>query len=182
MGAAALKEIDPVTAQAWLEAGKAVLIDVRGAGEYGREHIADSRLVPLPTLRQTDFAPLHNDHSIAVFTCATGTRTRMAARQLAATGFTEVYNLTGGLQAWKRAGLPVKRDPAADRSCEAPPLVPIGIVLAVAAVMVVATLQSPGQYLNHIAIGAVVFGALMLSPCVGGRLLGWVLGRRRQRS
>ena len=44
-----------------------------------------------------------------VVTCATGTRSGSAIRQLKAAGFTEIYALKGGMGAWREASLPVEK-------------------------------------------------------------------------
>lgn len=103
-----LKDIDAKTLNAWLKAGKAVLIDVREVDEYAREHIVGSRLVPLSAFDKADFR--QDKDKVAVFHCRTGNRTRIAAAQLLETGFADVYHLEGGIEAWKAAGLPVHYD------------------------------------------------------------------------
>lgn len=103
-----LKDIDAKTLNAWLKAGDAVLIDVREVDEYAREHIIGSRLVPLSGFDKADFGA--DRDRVAVFHCRTGNRTAIAAAQLLATGFADVYHLKGGIEAWKAAGLPVHYD------------------------------------------------------------------------
>jgi hydroxyacylglutathione hydrolase len=49
------------------------------------------------------------DTPIAVH-CQGGTRSAIAASLLQAQGFTNVANVTGGIQAWTAAGLPVERE------------------------------------------------------------------------
>ena len=100
-----LREIDAGTLKSWLDADKAVVIDIRESDEYAREHIPGSRLVPLSGFDSADFAQDH--HKIGVFHCSSGNRTCEAASRILKTGFTEVYQLEGGLQAWKKAGLAV---------------------------------------------------------------------------
>jgi len=41
--------------------------------------------------------------------CARGQRSRMAASSLAKAGFSEIYHLNGGIDAWRAAGLPLER-------------------------------------------------------------------------
>ena len=89
-----------------LEAGEAVLIDVRERDEHAREHIPEAHLAPLSGF---DPAGLATDRAkIAVFHCRSGMRTQTNARRLAACGFAEAYYLAGGIEAWKAAGLPVR--------------------------------------------------------------------------
>lgn len=101
-----LHEADAKTVNEWLQAGSAVLIDVREPGEYARENIPAARLMPLSAF---DPAALGGDaDKIAVFHCASGNRTRMNAELLLATGFKRIYHLKGGIAAWKAAGLPIR--------------------------------------------------------------------------
>lgn len=92
-----------------LDAGEQFyLLDVRSAEEYsGDGHIAGSHLLPLPALA-TRQGELPRDQPI-VCVCRSGNRSGVAAEQLARQGFTEVINLSGGMIAWARAGLPMKR-------------------------------------------------------------------------
>ena len=41
--------------------------------------------------------------------CASGHRSAKGAKTLLELGYTEVYSVSGGIQAWLSAGLPVKR-------------------------------------------------------------------------
>jgi len=131
-----LQSVDAKTVRAWLNEGKAVLIDIREPDEYVREHILEAHLVPLSGFNPQDF-PNARD-KIAVFHCHMGGRTRSAARQILATGFREVYQLQEGLQGWKAAGLPVNVNRRAPISImrqvqiAAGSLVVLGVVLALA--------------------------------------------------
>lgn len=106
-----LGEVDARTLEGWLDDGRALLIDLREADEYAREHIRGARHVPLSGFDPADFAG--EKDGIAVFHCNSGNRTREAAARILKTGFAEVHELKGGLQAWKKAGLPVARNPRA---------------------------------------------------------------------
>ncbi len=100
-----LPKIAPADLQQRLKAGDVVLIDIREPAEYAREHILGARLVPLTAIDTHDFDTERS--KTAVFTCRSGNRTAMNASRLLAKGFREAYVLDGGLDAWKRAGLPV---------------------------------------------------------------------------
>ena len=45
-----VKSVSPATLKSWLDAGKAIVIDVREQREYANEHIEGSTLIPLNTL------------------------------------------------------------------------------------------------------------------------------------
>lgn len=97
-----LPEIDALTAKAWLEAREAVLLDVREANEFEFENVPGSLLLPLSFLDADTFPPI-TDRKLIVM-CAIGKRSAAAQKQLAASGIPNLYNLTGGIDAWKKAG------------------------------------------------------------------------------
>lgn len=97
-----LPEIDAETARAWLEAREAILLDVREAQEYDFENIPGSLLLPLSFLEPDCFPPLGEAKVIVM--CAIGKRSAAAQKQLAGSGIPNLYNLAGGIDAWKKAG------------------------------------------------------------------------------
>ena len=103
-----VEEVDVREAAAGLaaEAG-AVLIDLREDFEWPAGHAEGARHVPLNQL------PAHLDELPravpAYLICATGNRSRTAARFLRQQGFERPGNVRGGTVAWQRAGLPLSR-------------------------------------------------------------------------
>ena len=130
-----LETIDARTTQEWIKTGKAVLIDVREPDEWIKEHIPEAHLVPLSGFNPEDFPRDHD--KIAVFHCRSGGRTEAAAPQILQTGFRKVYQLEGGIQGWRDAGLAVNENAKAPISImrqvqiTAGSLVLLGLVLAV---------------------------------------------------
>ncbi len=103
-----LKAISPTDAAALVSKG-AVLIDIREADEHAREHIPGARHHALSCFDKA--TPVHQGDDVLVFHCRSGARTRgNAARLAAAAPACESYILDGGIEAWKKAGLPVKLD------------------------------------------------------------------------
>lgn len=101
-----IKESSPQEALASLT-GDGVLIDVRSAGEFRGGHARGARSIPLPELgRRTSALPRERP---ILLICASGHRSRAAARLLDKAGFAEVSSVRGGTAAWARAGLPVER-------------------------------------------------------------------------
>jgi rhodanese-related sulfurtransferase len=105
-----IPQISPVEAKRRLEAGTAVLIDIREPAEHARENIADARLVPMSRLSPDQFARERGASTAIIFHCQSGNRTCMNFDRLEAIGLPEVYVLEGGLGAWKEAGLPTRFD------------------------------------------------------------------------
>ena len=97
-----LKTIDAQRTHDLLTSGDAVLIDVREPDEWIKEHVPEAHLVPLSGFNPDDFPRDHE--KIAIFHCRSGGRTEAAAPQILQTGFREVYQLEGGIQAWRAAG------------------------------------------------------------------------------
>ena len=92
-----------------LLAGKAAvyLLDVRTPREYSQERLAGSVLIPLRELERR-VSEVPKDRPILVY-CAVGGRSQPAARFLDKKGCKEVYDMSDGIEGWKRNGFPVQR-------------------------------------------------------------------------
>jgi rhodanese-related sulfurtransferase len=85
---------------------KPLVLDVRTPGETAHGIIGGARLIPLDTLAQRASELPRNQPIVCV--CRSGRRSATACKQLAALGFSDVTNLSGGMHAWQAARLPVK--------------------------------------------------------------------------
>jgi len=99
-----LPTISPKDAKRLIDQG-GTLIDVRGVDERAREQIPGSLHGPLTNL--TEFSGVG---SPIIYHCRSGMRTAQNAARLRAAAPCEAYILEGGLDAWKKAGLPVFTD------------------------------------------------------------------------
>jgi rhodanese-related sulfurtransferase len=83
------------------------IVDVREPGEWRDGHIAGAAHIPLGDLgaRHAELDPQRP----IVMVCRSGNRSAHATRALITAGYADVANLTGGMLAWARAGLPVER-------------------------------------------------------------------------
>jgi rhodanese-related sulfurtransferase/rubrerythrin len=79
--------------------GEYTLLDVRQPEEHEQARLPGGRLLPLPDL--FDRIDLLDPEKPLIIYCRSGNRSGMAAQYLSARGFTEVYNLSGGIQAWQ---------------------------------------------------------------------------------
>lgn len=85
------------------------LVDVRRPDEYTGElgHIAGTQLIVLDTIPQ-HLQELPKDKTI-VFVCRSGGRSAQATAYAKSEGFSEVYNMLGGMLLWNELQLPVER-------------------------------------------------------------------------
>ncbi len=83
----------------------ALVLDVRDTGEFGAGHLPGARNIPLPELDKRA-AELPAGKPVLIC-CDSGARSGRAAGVLRKAGREQVFNLDGGLAAWKQAGLPV---------------------------------------------------------------------------
>jgi len=77
---------------------KLFLLDVREPNEYEYSHIANSILIPLNQIPNR-LSELDPEQEIVVI-CHHGMRSQQAANYLAQSGFKNISNLTGGIDAW----------------------------------------------------------------------------------
>lgn len=148
-----------------LVAHGAALADIRPMDERAREHIPASMHAPLGAP-----APDFSGARAVVFYCRSGNRTRMNADALRACAQgREAYLLEGGLDAWKRAGLPV----AANRSqpLEIQRQVQIAAGSMVLLGVVLGTAVSPWFYLLSGLVGAGLVFAGVSGFCGLARVL-----------
>ena len=75
-----------------------VILDVREKWEYDICHIENSVHIPMGqiTERKDDL----NNNDMIIVVCHHGIRSRMVAKYLDANGFTNIINLSGGVDAW----------------------------------------------------------------------------------
>ncbi len=96
----------PSTLRANLENGQDVLlVDVREPREFKAGHIPGASLLPLRMLPQQG-SELPRDRTL-VLVCRSGRRSRLGAIILQDLGYSQVYNLNGGMLAWEAAGYPM---------------------------------------------------------------------------
>ena len=110
-----VRELSPAQAQA--ELGACVLIDVREPGEYAEGHLPGAINLPRgvlefkieahPALACSTSPALADRQRPIVLYCLSGGRSALAADSLQRLGFKDVQSLTGGIVAWRDAGLPL---------------------------------------------------------------------------
>src|SRR5213592_1455537 len=82
------------------------VIDVRSPGEWKKGHVPGAHHIFVPELRQR-MNELDRNKPTAVY-CGSGYRASIAASILKPQGFTDLWNVPGSWEAWKKAKLPVE--------------------------------------------------------------------------
>jgi rhodanese-related sulfurtransferase len=146
--------------------GDVRVLDVRTPGEFESAHIAGAYNIPLGDLP----AALDELREVAgrlVVVCQSGARAGRACDVLAHAGVDGVDVLDGGMAAWQRAGLPVRRTRARWELERQVRLVAGGLVAA----SIVASIGRPAARFVAGAVGAGLVTAAITNTCAMGRLL-----------
>jgi adenylyltransferase/sulfurtransferase len=100
------RRIQPEEARSLIESGQVTVVDVREPWEYEKDHIAGAKLIPLARIIGSP-TQISTDH--VVFVCEVGQRSGVAAEVAASLGYENLYNLEGGMTAWRGHGYPVEK-------------------------------------------------------------------------
>ena len=174
-----LNTITPEDAARLLREGGATLVDVREADEHAREHIPGARNLPLSRLEDAELAVQQGKP--VLFHCRSGARTAGNADRLAAkAGLCEAYVVEGGLDAWKRAGLPVAEDRR--QPLELMRQVQIAAGSMVVLGVLLGAFVTPGFYLLSGFVGAGLVFAGVTGTCGLARVLRMMPWNRRAAS
>jgi rhodanese-related sulfurtransferase len=145
----------------------AVLVDIRDADEHAREHIPGATHLPLSEIKQGR-PELENNRAV-IYHCRSGNRTAANAMELKQAANCEAFIVEGGLEAWRKAGLPVN----VDRKQPLPLIrqVQIGAGTLVVLGIVLGYLASPWFFLLSGFVGAGLVQAGLTGWCGMANLL-----------
>lgn len=104
-----IQEVDCIAALQLINHKDALVLDVREDKEYQAGHVLNAKLLPLGALKER-IAELekYRDKPIVVM-CRSGNRSASACTILGKQGFSQAYNLAGGVMAWQKANLPLEK-------------------------------------------------------------------------
>jgi rhodanese-related sulfurtransferase len=88
-----------------------VVIDVRTPQEFNSEtgHVPGAKLMPVNEIEKwADELASMKDRKLVVI-CRSGNRSTIASNYLASKGFSNIYNVAGGMTDWNRNQLPVEK-------------------------------------------------------------------------
>jgi len=101
------KEIDTNKAIELINYQDALIVDVRDDSEYEAGHLPNSKHLPSEKIeeRWVEIAKYKEKPIVVIY--KSGIRSSHASNVLHKNGFKQVHNLIGGIDAWKRASLPI---------------------------------------------------------------------------
>ncbi len=101
------RDVDAQTAAALRQQPDVVILDVREQNEWDAGHIPGALLIPMGQVADR-LSEIPTDKTVIV-QCRSGNRSSQVTDFLRNQGYSNVHNLSGGLNAWQSAGLPVEQ-------------------------------------------------------------------------
>ncbi len=83
------------------------ILDARTQDEYQKEHLKGAVLIPYKEVAQHLSELPSNRGTFILVYCTVGVRSSMATNTLHQNGYFNATNMKGGIEAWKKKGLPV---------------------------------------------------------------------------
>lgn len=92
------KDVSIEEAKGLIDNKDVVILDVRTTEEYQEGHIPNATLIPLQEL-ESRLDEL-DEHQTYLVVCRSGNRSAQASDLLTNNGFSNIYNMTGGMNSW----------------------------------------------------------------------------------
>ncbi len=108
-GAQEVSNISVHDAKRLIEKGNVIVLDVRTQNEWKQGTLHGAVLIDVMDKEFKKKAALLEKAKPIVVYCAVGGRSAYAADDLKALGYKNVYNMSGGIQAWIKAGYPIRK-------------------------------------------------------------------------
>ena len=100
-------KVSQFQATQYMNQGKTLVLDVRNAEEFASGHLPNAKNIPLADLNNRIKEIEKSKNTVVITVCAQGVRSSNAAALLSKAGFTQVFSLEGGTEAWKTQGMPI---------------------------------------------------------------------------
>lgn len=101
--------ISPLITVTKMNGDNVVIIDVRDTHEFSKSHIEEALNIPLAKIEEQLPALEKYKNQSLIVVCQTGARSASACKSLTKAGFTQVFNMLGGMQSWEDNNLPIKK-------------------------------------------------------------------------
>mgnify|MGYP000238100884 CR=1 FL=1 len=87
----------------------AFVLDVRSIDEFRSGHLSGAKNIPVSDIALKMESILTHKTEPTLVYCESGMRSSRACGQLLKAGFTNIHNLSGGVNAWRAANLPLAK-------------------------------------------------------------------------
>lgn len=104
-----IKSVNTVQAIQVINREKGIVVDVSEPEEFEKGHIPQAINIPTGKLTERVNELERHKKTPIIVACRSGHRASRAAVILRKKGFEDVYNLTGGMLAWKKENMPLKK-------------------------------------------------------------------------
>ncbi|MGZ8219239.1 rhodanese-like domain-containing protein [Methylomagnum sp.] len=103
------KTVSPMEAVVLMNDENTVVVDVRETHEFSQGHIEGARHIPLGKVEERAHELEAYKGKPVIVTCQSGTRSPTACKKLSGLGFTQIFEMKGGIIAWEEDKLPVTK-------------------------------------------------------------------------
>lgn len=104
-----VKEVNTVEALELINHKNAIILDVREDSEFKSGHLLNAKWIPLGRLSDRIGELERYREQPLVVVCRSGMRSASACATLGKLGFTQAYNLSGGVVGWQKSNLPLEK-------------------------------------------------------------------------
>jgi len=104
-----VKEVGVAEALQMINHKNAIVLDVCEESEFKAGHILNSKSIPYGKLGERIGELERYREQPIVVVCRSGQRSTAACALLGKQGFSQAYNLAGGMLAWRKANLPLEK-------------------------------------------------------------------------
>ena len=108
-GMSGIKNVEPTLATQMINHDNAIILDVREEKEFNEGHILNSIHIPLKSVEGKLKELEKYKNRPVIVNCRSGQRSMTICSLLSKNGFEKVFNMGGGIMAWKNANLPVNK-------------------------------------------------------------------------
>ena len=106
----AVKTLSPAQAEKLaLNSESVVLIDVRTPEEVAAGHLKGAKTIDIKSETFQQQTGKLDKNKTYILYCKAGVRSEQAAKRMLESGFTSIYSLQGGIDAWLAAGKPIEK-------------------------------------------------------------------------
>jgi len=103
----ATKKVDPVEFSEVIAQPGVIILDVRTPEEFNAGHVANAININMADSNfSSEVSKLDKNATVAVY-CRSANRSAVATKEMAELGFTDMYDMQGGIIDWEAAGGPV---------------------------------------------------------------------------